>query len=212
MKIHKQLRMDVLVVVAAMLMSGCVAEMGNKGDGIFSADKGTNTYSDTSSKDLPLDYSIDNVSETSTPDNTSSKLFPNNSNDGVGDDTNSSDDLIVSSCFGSSSTESQETSAIGAPLSPMINEVYTDYYVDHNEVYYVNISYNESWQGVEFTRGNYFGQVLYNTESRELSSIQPGSSNILPIGTELYESNEEKTVILAKVNNSFIPYVKAVEG
>lgn len=98
------------------------------------------------------------------------------------------------------------------PSFQMIDEIFTDYYVAQNAVYYVNISDNSSWQDVEFTKGDYFGQVLYNTESRDLGSIEPGSSNVLPVGTELYESNEDKTVILAKVDDGFIPYVKIVEG
>ncbi len=212
MKSHKQLRLGTLIAAAAMLMSGCAANKEHAGDEMFSADNSADTYSDTSSKDLPLDSSIENVSKISTHDDTSSKLLPNNSHNGDSNNTHSGSDVIGNSCSDLSSAEPQETSIVGDISSSMISELYTDYYVAHNGIYYVNISDNESWQGVEFTRGNYFGQVLYNTESRELSSIQPGSSNVLPIGTELYESNEDKTVILAKINDGFIPYVKAVEG
>lgn len=124
------------------------------------------------------------------------------------DNTNSADSLSETPNSGSSG---EEESPI-LPSYQTISDIYNDYYVGRNKVYYVNISDNASWQNVEFTEGDYLGQVLYNTESRDLSSIQPGSSNVLPVGTELYETNEDKTVILAKVNDTFIPYVKVVEG
>lgn len=183
MRGHKQLRLGTLAVAAIMLLfSGCVADKERSGDVVLSADNSTDTYSDTSSEDLPLDSSISSTSEGLMPTDTSS----------------------------SSSTDSQVSPM--PLLSSKINELYSDYYIDYSEIYYVNISDDQSWQGVEFTVGDYFGQVLYNTDSRELSSIQPGSANVLPIGTELYESNERKTVILAKMDNCFIPYVKIVEG
>ena len=124
------------------------------------------------------------------------------------DNTNSADSLSEDPNSGSSGAEESPI----LPSYQTISDIYNDYYVGRNKVYYVNISDNASWQNAEFTKGDYLGQVLYNTESRDLSSIQPGSSNVLPVGTELYETNEDKTVILAKVNDAFIPYVKVVEG
>lgn len=101
----------------------------------------------------------------------------------------------------------------GTPvLSNTIPEMYTDYYVTSSEVYYINVSDREPWQGITYTKGNYIGKVLFNTESRELRSIQPGSSNVLPIGSDIYETNEDRTIILVNVDNRLIPYLKMVEG
>ncbi len=89
-----------------------------------------------------------------------------------------------------------------------------DYFVadDGIGVYYSNVSDEPSWQGYTFTKGEFFGEILYSTEELELSKIEPWSANVLPIGTKLYRANENKTVVLAETDGTLIPYLKIVEG
>lgn len=94
----------------------------------------------------------------------------------------------------------------------MISEIYTDNIVASNGTYYTNIAYDLSWKNYNWTTGDLFGTVLYNSKERRLSSRKPYSASILPIGTKLYYSNEDKTVIIADIDGKLIPYVKIVEG
>lgn len=97
-------------------------------------------------------------------------------------------------------------------LSNTIPEMFTDYYVTDSTVYYINVSDRDPWQGIPYSKGNLIGNVLNHTENRELNSIEPGSASILPIGTEIYESNEDGAIILASVDNRLIPYLRMTEG
>lgn len=89
-----------------------------------------------------------------------------------------------------------------------------DYFVadDGIGVYYANVSDEPSWQDYTFTKGEFFGEILYSTEELELSKIEPWSANVLPIGTRLYRANENLTVVLAEIDGTLIPYLKIVEG
>lgn len=89
-----------------------------------------------------------------------------------------------------------------------------DYFVadDGVGVYYSSVSEEPSWQDYTFTKGEFFGEILYSTEELELSKIEPWSANVLPIGTKLYRANENLTVVLAEIDGTLIPYLKIVEG
>lgn len=89
-----------------------------------------------------------------------------------------------------------------------------DYFVADKEsgIYYSNISDEPSWKESAFTKGDSFGEIFYYTEELELNKIKAWSANVLPIGTRLYRTAEDKTVILAETDEALISYLKIVEG
>lgn len=93
-----------------------------------------------------------------------------------------------------------------------VDSMYSDYCVFDGGVYYVNVTDDSQWSRYTFTKGEYFDEIKYTTHERMLSEIKSGSANILPVGTKLYKTNENPTVILANVNGRLIPYLKIVEG
>lgn len=119
----------------------------------------------------------------------------------------------------STSTETTITTTIGVNQGveatdtsiKEIAEIFSDYFVIDG-VLYSNIQNDPQQEEYEYVKGDAFGEILYNTEERDLSKLDNGSASNLPVGTVLYKFPEDATIILAEVDNKLIPYIKIVEG
>jgi hypothetical protein len=97
--------------------------------------------------------------------------------------------------------------------SPFISENFTDY-VFFDGLVYVNIANEPSWkeQNYEYIRGDFFGEILHNSNERNKYKLEDSTSNVLPVGTKFYKFEEEPQIILADTEIGLIPYLVLVEG
>jgi hypothetical protein len=97
--------------------------------------------------------------------------------------------------------------------SPFISENFTDYVIVDN-ILYVNIANDPQWISLNYNyiKGDYIGKVLKNSDERNIYKLEDFTANLLPIGTKLYEFDEDPLIILADTADGLIPYLKIVEG
>ncbi len=98
-----------------------------------------------------------------------------------------------------------------AHLSPVISELYRDY-AFFDGIVYANVENNPSWNKYNYTKDDYFNEVSYNSDERNILKMDNGTANVLPIGTKFFTTVENKTIILAEVDGRLIPYLEIVEG
>jgi hypothetical protein len=97
--------------------------------------------------------------------------------------------------------------------SPFISENFTDY-VFFDGMPYVNIANEPSWKenNYEYVKGDFFGEILHNSDERNKYKLEDCTANLLPVGTKFYKFDEDPTIILADTDMGLIPYLILVEG
>jgi hypothetical protein len=97
--------------------------------------------------------------------------------------------------------------------SPEISPNFEDFVV-FDGILYSNIAYEPSWiaLGYKYIKGDFFGEVLANSDERNIYRIENGTANFTPVGTKFYRFDEDPTIILADTPNGLIPFLMIVEG
>jgi hypothetical protein len=97
--------------------------------------------------------------------------------------------------------------------SPEISQNFEDFVV-FDGIVYSNIVNEPSWiaLGYDYIKGDFFGEVLANSDERNIYKIEDGTANITPIGTKFYRFDEDSTIILADTADGLIPFLMIVEG
>jgi hypothetical protein len=94
-----------------------------------------------------------------------------------------------------------------------IHPHHTDYVV-FGGILYSNNSKNEMWAGKYevYTKGDFFDEVLINSDERNIYKIEDCTASLMPVGTKFYECNESSELILADTPDGLIPFLMIVEG
>lgn len=84
----------------------------------------------------------------------------------------------------------------------------SDFFIMDSTVY-INAEDIEWINNIEIREGKFLGKI---TESGMKKNFKEWNSTKLKTNSEIYELEGRKDIILAKINNEYIPYLKYVEG
>ncbi|WP_053219993.1 hypothetical protein [Virgibacillus senegalensis] len=104
--------------------------------------------------------------------------------------------------------ENKQSEVIGNPTpEDFLEDGNTDIFV-LGGIVYSNVEHVDWVKELDYIIAEEFGEITKQTEKAE--DFSNGTSNILPIGTRIYETDTQ--IYIASVNDRKIPYLKMVEG
>jgi hypothetical protein len=121
-----------------------------------------------------------------------------------------SDDVILAEADNLVTLYIADKDEIGIKIgSAFIDSAYTDYVFFDNAVY-INAENEPSQPTIDtdYVKGAFFGEILYQSDERNLHKIKSNTANILSVGTRFYLYDDNPQIILADTESGLIPYMK----
>ncbi|SDJ79324.1 hypothetical protein [Sediminibacillus albus] len=116
--------------------------------------------------------------------------------------------LLVGLAGCGNSQENTQSEVIGNPTpEDFLEDGNADIFL-LSGIVYSNVEHVDWVKELDYTIGEEVGEITKQTDKAE--DFGNGTSNILPIGTKIYETDTQ--IYIAIVNDKEIPYLKMLEG